>query len=108
MNPDRWQRLQHLFHDALKLPRDQRSTFLDARCGTDAELRHEVEALLAIGNDGTDFVETPPSDLAREFLRTTDPRVGSQFGRYQIESLIGREAWARSTAPTIRGCAVTW
>ena len=89
MNPDRWQRLQQLFHDALKLPPDQRSTFLDARCGTDAELRREVEALLAIGNDGTDFVETPPSDLAREFLRTTDPRVGSQFGRYQIESLIG-------------------
>jgi serine/threonine protein kinase/Tfp pilus assembly protein PilF len=89
MNPDRWQQLQLLFHDALKLTPNQRSTFLDARCGTDAELRREVEALLAIGNDGTDFVETPPSDLAREFLRTADRRVGSQFGRYQIESLIG-------------------
>jgi len=89
MNPDRWQRLQLLFHDALKLTPNKRSTFLDDRCGTDVELRREVEALLAIGNDGTDFVEMPPSDLAREFLRTADPRVGTQFGRYQIESLIG-------------------
>jgi hypothetical protein len=50
-NPDRWQRSSNCF-TTLQLTPNERSTFLNARCGADAELRREVEALLAIGNDG--------------------------------------------------------
>ena len=35
-----------IFKAAIRLPPDERSAYLDRACGTDAELRKDVESLL--------------------------------------------------------------
>ena len=46
MIPERWQRLEDLFHAMLELPADSRAAALAAACGDDSELRVELERLL--------------------------------------------------------------
>lgn len=46
MTPERWGRIEELYHAALERPEEQRAGFLDEACGGDQELRGEVESLL--------------------------------------------------------------
>ena len=46
MSPERWQQVEQLFQSVLELPAAERAAYLAKACGDDAELRHEVEALL--------------------------------------------------------------
>jgi hypothetical protein len=45
--PNRWPRLEGVYHDAPALPPTDRAAFLDDACAGDATLRAEIEALLA-------------------------------------------------------------
>jgi Tol biopolymer transport system component/predicted Ser/Thr protein kinase len=76
ISPERWQKIEQLYHTALEREPGGRSAFLDEACQGDAELRREVEALLAQGDaagDSTVTILTP----------------GAQLGPYQIEAPIG-------------------
>jgi hypothetical protein len=50
MTPARWGRIKNLFDEARQRPESQRAEFLNAACADDAELRSEVEELLAEGD----------------------------------------------------------
>jgi serine/threonine-protein kinase len=71
MDTERWRRIEELFHAALALDAFSRQKYLDEVCGQDADLRRELESLLAQGtrtkgllerNRGSDTVETMPPD----------------------------------------------
>ncbi len=47
MHPERWRRLAELFEAASRLAPADRPAFLERSCGEDADLRREVESLLA-------------------------------------------------------------
>ena len=47
MNPERWQRVEQLYHTALARDADGRASFLAEACAGDEALRREVESLLA-------------------------------------------------------------
>ncbi len=47
MKPERWQKLDRLFHSALERQPEERAAFLDEACAGDQQLRREVEALIA-------------------------------------------------------------
>jgi Protein kinase domain len=101
MQDERWQRVEALYHSALKLPTEQRIAFLEDSCGEDTSLRNEVESLVARYSDAKSFMEAPafevaarqmardenkhPTDLAEEFV------PGNLLaGRYRIATLLGR------------------
>lgn len=50
-----------LFTEALKLSPREREAFLERSCGSDAELRRKVEALLKAHGRLGNFLEEPPS-----------------------------------------------
>ena len=50
MTPQRWQRVEELYHAATERPAALRSGFLAQACGDDTDLRQEVESLLAQPN----------------------------------------------------------
>ena len=54
MSPDRWKRVEALFHEALTRPPADRAAFLASACSGDEALRREVESLLdeKISDDG--------------------------------------------------------
>ena len=45
--PDRWHRIEEIFHSAIELPEEQRDAFLRESCGADHELQSDVQRLLA-------------------------------------------------------------
>ena len=52
--PERWRRIEELFHATIELPENQRSDYLRDQCGGDEPLRQEIESLLK-----ADFHESP-------------------------------------------------
>src|ERR1035438_1870470 len=50
MTPRRWRRIEEVVGAALATPAPERPAFLDSACGGDAEMRAEVEGLLANGD----------------------------------------------------------
>ena len=78
MNP-RWPQIEQIYQAALKLGLGERSAYLAGACGNDAELRREVEALLAKENDEADFRAAIAAPVA----------VGSMIFQYRIESKVG-------------------
>lgn len=60
MNPERWRRIEDLFLAARELDADAREALLARECAGDAELRHEVESMLAAADAEPDFLEDAP------------------------------------------------
>lgn len=63
MEPERWQRVEHLYHSALKLEEGRRSEFLENSCSGDHALRREVESLLACDRKAEKFMEVPALEM---------------------------------------------
>jgi serine/threonine-protein kinase len=59
MDPERYQKAGDLYHQALDLPADLRSAFLEEACGSDVDLRADVESLLAAHEQAGQFIESP-------------------------------------------------
>ena len=47
MTPERWQQIDQIFAEALDRATDERGCVFGSACGSDAELRREVDSLLA-------------------------------------------------------------
>jgi hypothetical protein len=46
MTPERWQKIEQLYHSTLEREESQRAAYLRAACAGDDALRQEVESLL--------------------------------------------------------------
>jgi eukaryotic-like serine/threonine-protein kinase len=94
MSPERWQRIEELYHSALEHPPEQRSAFLSDACAGDDELRREVESLLGHAGSGEALMNRPAWEAAADLLKTdTTDRAGSLAGRrishYEILEKLG-------------------
>jgi serine/threonine protein kinase/Tol biopolymer transport system component len=91
MTPERWDRIQELYHAARACPEADRAEFLANACVGDAELQREVQALLdqPVSTGGfMDFVGGPPPARLSDIV--TDDLTGRQLGGYRVLSLLGR------------------
>jgi hypothetical protein len=61
---DRWRRMEQILDASYALPEDQRKSFLEAICGSDDQLRQDVESLLGEG----DADETEDSPLIARII----------------------------------------
>jgi Tol biopolymer transport system component len=89
MDQQRMRRVFDLFHSALQREPESRPSFLDRTCAGDAELRRQVELLLAKEPEAESFLETPA--LGDVTLSQAGPAalLGHQLGPYRIDSLLG-------------------
>lgn len=91
MKIDRWRRIEDIVDTALELDAGERAAYLDAACEDDAELRREIESLLAGELEVADFIETPAFAFAAELLVDAHTTIeGKQFGHYRVVREIGR------------------
>jgi serine/threonine protein kinase/tetratricopeptide (TPR) repeat protein len=96
VDPVRYQRIKELFVAAQELPPADRDAFLATVCGSDHELRAEVESLLRYDAQD-DFLEPPigstlPSGSSRKPGSNSaafDTLIGSTFGPYHVMSRLG-------------------
>ncbi len=82
MTPDRWQRIENLYHGARARKPESRSAFLAEACAGDAALRMEIESLLR---------HAPPSDEHLEADPDDGPLLepGSLLGHYRVDEHLG-------------------
>lgn len=92
MTPQRWKRVTSLFASVLAQSAEHRAVFLAEKCGSDHDLRSEVEALLAAHDEAEAlqrFEEPVVTHLKAESI--LDARVeGVRIGAYRVARELGR------------------
>ena len=90
MTPDRWEQISRVYYATLKVAETERAAFIEKACDKDAELRHEVESLLATHPETGDFSSKPAVEGVTQAVME-EPRslVGRQLGSYQILGMLG-------------------
>src|SRR6266849_5805610 len=100
MKPERWRRIEELFHSALALEESQRSAYLEDACAGDEELVREVESLVARHGQADHLLELPAlemmgKELADEQAAThqqiegESPLLGQVISHYRVLTRLG-------------------
>jgi serine/threonine protein kinase len=89
VNTQEFQRIERVFHAALKLGPEERTPFITGELPDEPALQQEVGALLAAAQRGSTFMETSlltgpfePPDI--------DALVGREIGAYRLVRVLGR------------------
>ncbi|HYB76765.1 MAG TPA: hypothetical protein VEE85_01065, partial [Candidatus Bathyarchaeia archaeon] len=72
MEPERWRRVEELYHSALQVAAEERADYLKHACRGDAKLCEEVESLLAYESSAKEFMETPAFEVAAKQIAGDD------------------------------------
>ncbi|MEO8657868.1 MAG: serine/threonine-protein kinase, partial [Bryobacteraceae bacterium] len=91
MTPERWQKVETLFHSALDVPAERRRAFLEQATTGDEELAREVESLLAALAKEGGWNEDAAPELAAEMLDDLQQKLpdGSTLAQYRILDRLG-------------------
>src|SRR5256885_313033 len=90
ITPERWQQVKQILVQALDVDTGRRQEFLQSACGSDSELRAEVESFLAHQVEtSSDLIEQCAGDAARFRLPAEPPRIGTRVGAHRIVHEIG-------------------
>ena len=92
MTPERWQRVEELYHAAYATPAGERAAFLAEACREDEALRRQVESLLnESSHDGflapPNFDAVPASVSGAPAARSN--MTGQSIGGYRLDALLG-------------------
>jgi tetratricopeptide (TPR) repeat protein/tRNA A-37 threonylcarbamoyl transferase component Bud32 len=87
MDAELWQRVRAVYHGALDLPEQERPSYIARECGSDGELRREVESLLVFDSASADFLgQSPAAALLDNLASRAAPE---HAGNYRIVREIG-------------------
>jgi serine/threonine protein kinase/tetratricopeptide (TPR) repeat protein len=103
MKPERWQRIEELYHSATTLPGHERVPFLARACGQDQGLLDEVQSLLDQGVTAEGWLDLPAVAMLAKAIapaarrtavsseRPTDVHqlIGKTMGHYHILEELG-------------------
>ncbi|HET9532345.1 MAG TPA: serine/threonine-protein kinase, partial [Blastocatellia bacterium] len=91
MKPERWKRIEEIYHRARRCAADERAAFVDEACSGDEELRNEVESLLRADDEAHRFLDTPALNLAAQMIAEQQASflAGKSISHYEIIEQIG-------------------
>lgn len=90
MDPERWQRLTELFHQAVELDPAHREAFLDEHCGGETELRDEVASLLAYHGQANQILDGPAAlEVDGDREEEAASLVGQSLDQYRVTRQLG-------------------
>ena len=91
-DPKQARRAYELLEQAFECAPEERAVFLDHACGSDVELRAEVESLLEHDSRvAADFMlppQPPPGSDLGAAANQPDPLIGSRVGSFHIKQVI--------------------
>lgn len=98
MQPERWSRLERLYHATMERDESERAAFLVNSCAGDDDLRREVESLIAYAQKTRRIIDQPAlevvaaamaEDLGTEDRNQTDKMIGARIAQYRIVEKLG-------------------
>src|SRR4051812_28940966 len=91
MTPERWRRVETLYHAALARDARDRGLFLGDACAGDDALRRDVESLLALPASAEGFLGEPAVAVAARLVGGSDASIpaGHRIGGYQVQARLG-------------------
>jgi hypothetical protein len=91
MTPERWRRVEELYHAALACDARDRARFLRDACAGDDALRRDVESLLAQPASAEAVLGEPAVVMAARLVSGPGPSipVGHRIGGYQVQAALG-------------------
>jgi Tol biopolymer transport system component len=87
MSPERFQKIEEIYHAARELEPSRRSAFLARACSGDEELRRELEELLAQDPARDGMFARPAAGLLND--SAVDLAAGAHLGPYEILAPLG-------------------
>jgi eukaryotic-like serine/threonine-protein kinase len=92
MTPERWQQVKQIFNSAITYRPEERSLFISRACSGDAELRSEVESLIASHEESGSFIDKPAFEAAASWLANekAELKSGQMIGSYEVISFLSR------------------
>jgi hypothetical protein len=94
MTPERWRRIEELYHAVLAQDAAERAAFLAEACAGDEGLRQEVESLLANPASVEGFLDRPAMAVAAQMVSDVVASrlvlaAGDRLGPYEIVGALG-------------------
>ena len=89
MDRERWGQLEKLFEEAIEIPEQGRKAFIEGACGSDRELRAELEYLVQCHREAGALLEGTALDGAPE-LQEQEPAPPRRLGAWAIGRCLGR------------------
>lgn len=91
MTEERWRRIEEIYHAACNRAASERRGYIEETCGTDHDLRWEVESLLQYDDSSSNLCPNCfPCVESDELAGAPSSRApGTQLDRYQIECMLG-------------------
>lgn len=91
MSPERLKIVEEIYHAVLEISPPERDSFLNEKCGSDADLRREIASLLSYENDFDSLIDSAPKSLVEEVFSPNKASnlIGKQINQYKIERKIG-------------------
>ena len=98
MDPDRWSRVEQLYHISLERLPGERAAFLEQACGGDPSLRAEVESLLSFSAGADNYLQAAVGEVAAQASSMGATASGQseiagakrRLGRYELVEKIGK------------------
>lgn len=89
MDPERWERIQSIFHEVVDLDATDREARLVALCGDDLTLRHDVQAMIDGDARGAPIVDRTLGGVADDLVGARHPIPTHHFGAYRLTTFLG-------------------
>ena len=89
---DRWRQIEDIVHEAIQRNPEERHAFLETACGTDSDLRREVESLLPHMDESALFLEAAVQNAAASYLEhqsATRVETGAVLDHFLLLKLLG-------------------
>ena len=92
MTPERWQRIERLYHEALARDAGERGSYLASACGGDETLQREVESLLEQRTSADQMLEGGAAAVAASLVGGAPVAfaTGTRLGVYELQGLLGK------------------
>jgi serine/threonine-protein kinase len=85
---ERWQRIEHIFHEALRRDAAARESYVSDACQGDGELFREVSSLLAHHREDGAFESWAPAAAAQLIVEQATLEAGHCLGPYRIDEFL--------------------
>ncbi len=95
MDSNLWESVKDIFNNAISLEKNMREKYLDEACGSDGNLRNEVNSLIASFESSGEFLNNPDKDFNFSSAPEIDPYLNKNIGSYNIVSVIAEGGMGR-------------